>query len=202
MARRLIRHEGMLVGGSSGSAVWAALEIAKKYGPKKRIVVLLPDSVRNYMTKFLDDRWMRENGFTQQTWEGETLASLLRAAPKRKLITAQSGDTIADAVMAMKEHGVSQLPVVDDDRLVGILTESDVLGKLVEGHAKLSSSVAEVMFRNVSTVHVNDEARALTKLFADGLVALIVDDQQRLQGILTKMDLVDLLTNRADEKLN
>ena len=67
MARRLIRQEGLLVGGSSGSAVWAAVEIAKKYGPNKRVVTLLPDSVRNYMTKFLDDQWMREQWMLRLT---------------------------------------------------------------------------------------------------------------------------------------
>src|SRR5262245_19845633 len=118
MARRLIRQEAMLVGGSSGSAMWAALQIGKKYGPGKRIVTLLPDSVRNYMTKFLDDRWMRENGFTEASWETSTLGDLLRAMPTRRaLVTASSADTVADAIMAMKENGISQLPVVDDARL-------------------------------------------------------------------------------------
>jgi len=195
MARRLIRQEAMLVGGSSGSAVWAALQVAKRDGPDKRIVTLLPDSVRNYMTKFLDDRWMRENGFTEASWETSRLGEILRAMPARRtLVSAGGGDTVADAVLAMKEHGISQLPVLDDGRLVGIVTESDLLSKLVEGHS-LSSTVAEVMFRNVQTVHENDDARVLTELFAKDLVALVVDDDRRLLGILTKMDLVDHLTN-------
>jgi cystathionine beta-synthase len=194
MARRLIRQEAMLVGGSSGSAAWAAVEIGKKYGPDKRIVTLLPDSVRNYMTKFLDDRWMRENGFTEASWETRALGELLRALPTRRtLLHAASSDTVADAVLLMKEHGISQLPVLDDGRLVGIVTESDLLSKLVEGH-NLSSAVAEVMFRNVRTVHERDDARVLTELFAKDLVALVVDDEKRLLGILTKMDLVDHLT--------
>jgi cystathionine beta-synthase len=194
MARRLIRQEAMLVGGSSGSAAWAAVEIGKKYGPDKRIVTLLPDSVRNYMTKFLDDRWMRENGFTEAGWETRALGELLRALPARRtLLHAASSDTVADAVLLMKEHGISQLPVLDDGRLVGIVTESDLLSKLVEGH-NLSSAVAEVMFRNVRTVHERDDARVLTELFAKDLVALVVDDEKRLLGILTKMDLVDHLT--------
>jgi len=197
MARRLIRQEGMLVGGSSGSAVWAALQIARKHGPKKRIVTLLPDSVRNYMTKFIDDRWMRENGFTEASWETTTLGDVLRALPARKkLVTAASADTVADAVMTMKEHGISQLPVLDEGRLVGIVTESDLLSKLVEGH-NLSSAVAEVMFRNVRTVHVNEDARVLTELFAKDLIGLVVDDEKCLLGILTKMDLVDHLTVAA-----
>ena len=200
MARRLIRQEAMLVGGSSGSAVWAALQVGKKYGPNKRIVTLLPDSVRNYMTKFLDDRWMRENGFTEASWESSSLGELLRALPARKeLVTASSADTLADAILAMKEHGISQLPILDEGRLVGIVTESDLLSKLVEGHS-LSSAVAEVMFRNVRTVNASEDARVLTELFTKDMVALIVDDQRRLLGILTKMDLVDHLTGTVGNR--
>ena len=201
MARRLIRQEGMLVGGSSGSAAWAALEIARREGPGKRIVTLLPDSVRNYMTKFLDDQWMRENGFTQSRWETDSVGNLLRNLPARDLVTATSAMSVAKAVRAMKDHGVSQLPVIDDGRVVGIVTETDVLSKLVEGHAGLASAVAEVMFRNVRTVHANEDASVLTALFGDGLVALVVDDENSLQGILTKMDLVDHLTHTPESKL-
>jgi cystathionine beta-synthase len=194
MARRLIRQEGLLCGGSSGSAAWAALELAKRVGPKKRIVTILPDSVRNYMTKFMDDQWMKESGFTERRWETSTVGELLRSLPRRELYTATSSDTVADSVMVMKEKGVSQLPVVDDGRLVGIITESDLLGRLVEGNATLASTVAEVMFRRVTTVRMDDDAGVLTGLFAGGLAGLVVDDDHRLRGIITKMDLVDYLT--------
>ncbi len=194
MARRLIRHEGLLCGGSSGAAVWAAVEVARKIGPGKTIVTILPDSVRNYMTKFLDDLWMRENGFAERGWETNSIGDLLLSLPRRELYTADSADTVADSVMVMKEHGVSQLPVCDGHRLVGIITESDLLGRLVEGNASLSSTVAEVMFRKVETVHLNDDAGDLARLFADGLVGLAVDDEHNLRGIVTKLDLVDHLT--------
>ncbi len=194
MSRRLIRQEGLLVGGSAGSAVWAAVQIAKKYGPDKRIVTLAADGVRNYMTKFIDDGWMRQNGFTERSWESASIAELLRGLPRRDLVTTDAATPIADAVRTMKTHGVSQLPVLDEGRLVGILTETDVLGKLVDGRASLQSKVAEVMFRNVRTVHESDDAATLTRLFADGLVAVVVDDDKRVKGIVTKLDLVDYLT--------
>ncbi len=200
MSRRLIRQEGLLVGGSSGSAAWAAVELARRVGPDKRIVTVLPDSVRNYMTKFLDDQWMRENGFAESLWETSSLGELLVALPKRELVTTTSSDTVADAVMAMKEKGVSQLPVIDNQRLVGVVTESDLLSKMVEGNASLSSAVAEVMFRNVETVNIQDDARCLTTLFGRGYVGLVVDNEQHLKGILTKMDLVDHLTGTPDAK--
>ena len=197
MARKLIRQEGLLCGGSSGSAMWAAREIARRVGPGKRFVVILPDSIRNYMTKFMDDRWMRENGFTESSWETGSVGEILRAAPKRKLVTAASADTVADSVLRMKEHGISQLPILDDGALVGIVTESDLLAKLVDGRASLSSAVAEVMFRNVTTVKVGDDASKLLELFSKGMVGLIVDDAEKLLGVVTKMDLVDVLTARS-----
>jgi len=200
MARRLIRHEGLLCGGSCGAAAWGAVEMAKKYGPGKRIVVILPDSVRNYITKFLDDQWMRANGFSESLWETNTVADLVRAMPRRDVHTASSSDTVADSVLLMKEKGISQLPVLEGGKLVGIVTESDLLGKLVEGRASLSSSVAEVMFRKVRTVSDSEDAGSLTKLFAEGLVALVVDDSQHLKAIVTKMDLVDYLTRNIEKK--
>jgi cystathionine beta-synthase len=147
------------------------------------------------MTKFVDEQWMRANGFTDNLWETSSVGDLLRRLPRREVFSATSSDTVADSVMTMKERGISQLPVVDGGRLVGIVTESDLLGKLVEGRASLASSVAEVMFRRVQTVNEREDAGVLTKVFADGLVGLVVDDEQHLRGIVTKMDLVDFLTH-------
>jgi cystathionine beta-synthase len=200
MARRLIRQEGLLCGGSSGSVVWAAKQIARRVGPGKRFVVILPDSVRNYMTKFMDEKWMRENGFAESLWETDSVGDVVRRLPRREVMTASSSDTVADSVLQMKEKGVSQLPVIDDGRIVGIITESDLLGKLVEGRANLASTVAEVMFRKVHMVNEREDAGVLTKMFAEGLVGLVVDDQQCLKGIVTKMDLVDYLTHSIEAK--
>ncbi|MCB9645625.1 MAG: cystathionine beta-synthase [Deltaproteobacteria bacterium] len=194
LARRLIRREGLLCGGSSGSAMYAALEIAKK-NPGARIVVILPDSVRNYMTKFMDDQWMKENGFTERRWAEETVGDILRRLPKRELVVATSSDVVADAVRRMKRHGISQLPVIDDSRLVGIVTESDLLGRIVESQATLNTTVAEVMFRKVNTIHIADGVSRLLDTFAREEVGLVMDHQEKLVGIVTKMDLVDDLTS-------
>jgi len=198
MARRLIRQEGLLVGGSSGSCAWAALQVAKEMGPGKRIGVLLPDSVRNYMTKFLDDTWMRESGFTESRWESNTVGDLLRTLPPREVYTAKSEESVADACERMKKHGVSQLPVVDDGRLVGMLAESDVLSRIVHGKAALTDTVAEAMMRDPRKVHVDDDARTLTQVFTDGFIGVVVDDDNMLRGVITKLDLVDLLTSPVE----
>jgi cystathionine beta-synthase len=198
MARRLIRKEGLLCGGSSGAAVDAAVQIAKKYGPGLRIVTLLPDSVRNYMTKFMDDGWMRANGLSDSMWETRTVGDVLASLPRRDVVTAETSATVAEAVGLMKTHGVSQLPILENGRLTGILTETDVLSKLVEGRTTTTSRVAEVMFRRVETIHESEDAGRLPGLFADGLVAMVVDDVGGLKGLLTKLDLVDFLTHRSD----
>ncbi|MEO0660184.1 MAG: cystathionine beta-synthase [Planctomycetota bacterium] len=197
MARKLIRQEGLLCGGSCGTAMWAAVEVAKREGPGKTIVVILPDSVRNYMTKFVDDGWMRQSGFMDRSWEADTVGDLVRRMPSRSLVTVSGDDSLQEAVHRMKENGLSQLPVLEEDRVVGIVTESDLLGRIVDGRAALDSAIAEVMFRNVATVHENDDTKALLELFETGNVGVVVDEAQSLVGILTKMDLFDHLSTAA-----
>ena len=102
--------------------------------------------------------------------------------------------TLKDAVALFKRHGISQLPVLDDGRLAGILTETDVLHALVEGNAQGTQSIAEVMVRKVTTVAPATPTSELPELFERGEVALVVDENQRVLGIVTKLDLIDHLT--------
>lgn len=194
VARQLIRQEGLLVGGSSGAAVWAALRVAAEMPKGSRIVTILPDSIRNYLTKFVDDRWMRENGFMEPDWAMGSVAEMLRAMPPREVVTADISDTVGHVVKTLKERGFSQLPVTDQGRLAGILTEADLLHVMVEGHATTDSKVAEVMERRVSTVPLHASTSELPDIFERGEVALVVDDDQRVKGLLTKLDLIDYLT--------
>jgi cystathionine beta-synthase len=150
------------------------------------------------MTKFMDDAWMRENGFSESSWETATVGDVLQRLPKRELVTAEPSHSLADAVLLMKQKGISQLPVVERGALIGIVTESDMLGKLVEGRASLQSAVAEVMFRNVQTIDSAADAGDLRQLFAQGFAALVVGPNKHLEGLITKMDLVDFLTHSVD----
>src|SRR6478752_7764463 len=87
VARQLIRQEGLLVGGSSGAAVWAAMQVCRDLGPGKRVVVILPDSIRNYLSKFVDDRWMRQHGFLTADWELGSIADVCRTLGRREVIS-------------------------------------------------------------------------------------------------------------------
>jgi len=133
VARQLIRHEGLLCGGSSGAATWAAMQVAKDMKPGQRVVVLLPDNIRNYLTKFVDDGWMRRQGFFRPEWSLGTVADLLRSLKPRPVISVNLTDRVKDVVDLFKTHGISQMPVLDAGRLSGILTESDVLHCLLNG---------------------------------------------------------------------
>ena len=194
VARQLIRQEGLLVGGSCGSAVWAAMQVAKDFPAGSRILVMLTDSVRNYLTKFVDDRWMRENGFLEENWAIGTVDELLRAMQRKPVVTVDVSDQLAKAVTLFRERGFSQVPVTDQGKLAGILTEADALRVLVDGHAKATTSIAEVMVRRVSTVLPNAPASELPRIFERGEVALVVDGDRSVLGLITKLDLIEYLT--------
>ena len=196
IARRLIRQEGLLVGGSSGAAVCAALEVAKGMRQGQRVVVILPDSIRNYLSKFVSDAWLRQHGFLQADWELGTMSDILRSIGHRELVTLDVEGEVGRATKLFKEHGISQIPVLDGGRLVGILTELDVMRELVSGKASATTTVAEAMVRKVSTVQLNESAGALLSIFEQGEVALVVDHERRLMGIITKMDLIDIVAGR------
>jgi len=199
IARQLIRQEGMLVGGSSGAAVWAAMQVAKDMKPGQRVVTILPDSVRNYMTKFVDDSWMRQHRFLESDWEMGTIGDIMRAMPRREVITIDVTASLADAVTLFQTHGISQMPCTDAGVLAGILTETDLLQVLVDGRAARDTSIAEVMVRTVSTVKVHTSAGELPLIFDRGEVAIVVDDERKVLALLTKIDLINFLAKTTSK---
>ncbi|MEM1418208.1 MAG: cystathionine beta-synthase, partial [Myxococcota bacterium] len=196
IARRLIRQEGLLCGGSCGTAVWGALQAAKDLPEGSRIAVILPDSIRNYMTKFVDDAWLRANGFTDSDSEVGTIEDMTRALPPKEVLTVEDDKSLDHAARLFKAHGISQMPCTTDGRLSGIVTESDLLRLLVEGR-DTSAPLAEVMERKVSTVRPHDPATVLPDIFERGEVAIVIDGDRKVTAILTKMDYIELLSNRA-----
>jgi len=198
-ARQLIRQEGLLIGGSSGAAVWAAMQVCRDLGPGKRVVVLLPDSIRNYLTKFVDDRWMRQQGYFKADWEVGTVADVMRSHERRPVISLDLNDKVSRATDMFKQHGISQMPVLDAGKLAGIITESDLLHQLMTGRVQKDTTVAEVMERKVSTVGLHASSSELPRIFERGEVAIVVDDQRAVLGILTKMDLIEMLAARKNK---
>jgi len=128
MARRLVREEGLFCGGSSGCNVHIAIKIAQQLGPGKTVVTLLPDSATRYTTKFLNDTWMKDFGFLGSDRDLGAVEEILKTMPKRPILSASPERTIGDIIHMFKEHGISQVPIVDGSgHPTGMVHEVDVL---------------------------------------------------------------------------
>lgn len=190
LARRLIREEGLLVGGSSGSSLYAALKEAKRLKKGQNCVVLLADGVRNYMSKFIDDKWMRDNRFTGvEPIEGAV--GRLLASAKPQLVSLKHTATIADAIALMTQKGISQIPITHGEALIGMVKEDDILQYLSTGEVLTSSNIQDVMDRTVPTVEDTTPISALQEMLMYASCAVVIDGQRRPKHILTKIDLVD-----------
>ena len=193
-ARRLARDEGLFAGGSSGSAIHVAVELAQEMGRGKTIVVILPDSGSRYITKFYSDEWMKDNGFLDPTDRMGTVGDLL-GGKRRPVYTVKPSDTAKHAVDLMRRHGVSQLPVVDAAKPVAMLHEVDLLQALIERRHELDEPVSAVMKPIDGVVTLRTPVSRLRELFAKDHVAIVKDGDQ-LAAILTKIDLIEWLAAR------
>jgi cystathionine beta-synthase len=140
---------------------------------------------------------MRQQGFFKADWEVGTVGDVVRALGRRNVISLDMNDKVSRATDLFKEHGISQLPVLDSGKLAGILTESDLLHQLMTARADRETVVAEVMERKVSTVSLHASSSELPRIFERGEVAIVVDDERCVLGILTKMDLIEMLAART-----
>lgn len=211
MARRLIKNEGLLCGGSSGSCMAAAIQAAKDFGLKKgqRVVVLLADSVRNYMSKFLSDDWMVENKFMapviteheKSEWGNATIKDLKLP----NAITINSSATCQQAVDTLSKGGFDQVPVVDDKgRMVGLVTIANLYSKLASKKATSSDLVSKVMFKYDTSqpfIAITPDTRLveLNKFFetnSAGFVTVKEDNVPVVKHVVTKVDILQYLTKQ------
>jgi cystathionine beta-synthase len=193
LARRLIREEGLLCGGSSGSAMFAALKEAPRLKKGQNCVVILPDGVRNYMTKFVDDKWMRDNRFAGTNGRDGTVQLLTQSKPSRGLFVVEQNNTALHAITLMRDQGISQVPVVEDGRLVGMLTEEGLLQFLSSGQSTTAATVGQLMDRSAPQVELSTPLATLQEVLLKSGSAVVVDGQRRPVSIVTKIDLVEWL---------
>ncbi|MGH2522617.1 MAG: cystathionine beta-synthase [Anaerolineales bacterium] len=199
--RRLVREEGIFCGGSSGTAVAAALRYCRNLGPERLVIVILPDSGSRYLSKVFDDEWMRENGFLESTWAGATAADVMATKKLRDLITAQPGESVSAVIAKMKEHDISQVPVVTPQGgLLGLVTEVDLLNHLVLGDAQGArgpqDSIAGLVRDDVAIVGPDAPLESLMSVFVNRQVA-VVGEPSNVVGILTKIDILDYLASHS-----
>jgi cystathionine beta-synthase len=193
-ARDLVRLEGLYCGGSSGAAVAGAIKYARESGKRENIVVLLPDGASKYLSKVFNDEWLRENGFLEGA-SGLGYVSDLIQQRGRRVITAKSSDRVRDVINAMKDSGISQMPVLDGDELVGIVTEVALLRYLASGEYSLSSTVGPLSEGDYATVSPQTRIELVQSLLVNTRMA-IVRDGDTLVDVITKIDLIEYLAKK------
>jgi cystathionine beta-synthase len=201
MARRLAREEGLLVGGSAGTAVAAAIQYARRLPPGKVIVALLPDTGRNYLSKIFSDRWMQEQGFLDhapqrisagQVLQGkQTLSGVISIGPQEHTI---------EAVLLMDRYGISQLPVLEAGRVVGGLSEVTLVKLLHDGVDLRDKQVSEVMGKPLPQVDEGTDIAEVYRLLLAGHTGVVVTRDAAALGFLTRIDLVDFWTARFERE--
>ncbi|WP_026181375.1 cystathionine beta-synthase [Demetria terragena] len=199
MTRRLAREEGLLVGGSCGMAVVAALRYARTLPADATVVVLLPDSGRGYLSKLFDDNWLASYGFRASTTE-QTVEQLLRGKDGSlpSLVHTHPSETVRDAIQIMREYQVSQMPVVNAEppimagEVAGAVSDKQLLEALYTGSAHLADSVEQHMAAPFPMIGAAEPATAARDLLASHDAVMVVDDGKPA-GVLTRADLLAAL---------
>ena len=190
-ARRIAREEGLLLGGSCGTALSAAFKYAPRCTPDDVMVVLCPDTGRNYISKMYNEEWLAENGFIDRPAEKITVGDLLTTLGRAgKVIALGVQDTLQKAIDAFHEYGFSQLPVVEDGHVVGAVEEITLMRALHQGLTPAEISVRDVMARPLPELDEHTLMEEAYRLLLAGHPAVTVSKEGRLTGIVTRSDLM------------
>ncbi len=197
-ARQLVRQEGIFAGGSSGSALAGTLRYAARLPADRLVVVIFPDSGSRYLSKFYDNKWMRENGFLDMEFGEITLGDLALAKANKTLLTATLGDSMRKVMTVLRQNAISQMPVVGSDgALVGTIEEVDLLNDILESeHTHSNEEPIDRLVQNARAVYppetpLDDAMPMLTQGYA-----LILAEQGKPTGILTKIDVLDFVAGK------
>jgi cystathionine beta-synthase len=208
-ARRLARDEGLLVGGSGGTTVWAALQVARRFGPDATILTMIPDSGRSYLSKFYDENWMLEHGFVERRTPVPTVAELLRSKRLEEtdvpaLVTIAAHQKVGEAIDVMQRYSISQLPVVRDGELgsladvIGSLQDRDLLDRVFKNADALHEDVATAMQPPLAAIEATQTLDEVFAALTGRTNAIVVADEGRPVGVLTRSDLLEFLAHARD----
>lgn len=217
VARDLMRTEGLLCGGSTGSAMWAAMEYCRHHDVKgKRVVVICPDSIRNYMTKHLDPEWMVNNGFADEKLTGELEQSSewwselpVSSLKLTRVHTILPDVSVGKAASILAEHGFGQLPVVSrDGAVVGTVTEGNLLAKLGSGKVKRTDPVTLALYKEFTKVDPSCPLKRVSRIFDKEPFVLVtatstrttetdtIETVELVVAVVTRIDLLNFISSR------
>jgi cystathionine beta-synthase len=206
MARRITREEGILVGGSSGTAMKAAVEVAADMGKEQLMVVILADTGRNNLSKIYSDEWMRQNGYLER-FPRLTIADVIAARERElpPLITVSTREKVGRAIDMMQEFGISQMPVTEDgngaaDRMVGSIQERSLLDRVYRDPNLIETPVGAAMDSPFPTIETAAQIDDAFEALLGGVGALVVAEASRPMGIITRLDLLEFMAHRAPRR--
>jgi cystathionine beta-synthase len=193
--RELLRKEGILAGTSSGTLLAAAMRYCREQAAPKRVVSLVCDSGNKYLSKVYNDYWMLDQGFLERERRGDLTDLIARQHRQHATVTVSPADTLLTAYGRMKLYDISQLPVLEGERIVGIVDEEDILIRVFGDESRFRDPVADAMTRKLETVPPTAPLAAVLDIFKKGHVAIIEQAGQFL-GLITRIDLLNYLRRR------
>ncbi len=195
-ARELLAKEGVLGGSTTGTLLAAALRWCREQTEPRRVVTLVPDTGNKYLSKMYNDYWMLDNGFIEREQHGDLRDLIVRPYSQRDTVVVAPGDLLTVAYQRMKLYDVSQLPVMDGDRIVGILDESDVLLHVYGNEDRFREPVSTAMVEKLEKIAVGAPVESLLPVFDRGHVAIVMEGE-RFLGLITRIDLLNWLRRRV-----
>jgi len=190
-ARELLKREGVFAGSSSGTLLAAALQYCREQSAPKRVVSLVCDSGAKYLSKVFNDAFLAQEGWSGREVAGTVRDVVINRFPEGNIVSVTPGDNLRTAFARMRAADVSQIPVVDSDRIVGLVDESDMLAALLTGGERtFTLPVKEVMVTGLETISANAPITDLVPLFKHDRVAIVMDGD-RFLGLATRMDLIN-----------
>ena len=194
--RTLLLKDGIFAGSSSGTLIAGALRYCREQTAAKRVVTLVCDSGAKYLSKAYNDYWMADQGFLSTEPAGDLRDLIGRKHAERAVVTVEPGETLMAAFGRMKLHNVSQLPVMESGRIIGIIDESDILLSVMEDRNRFEAAVSDAMTANLETIDPAQPVEALPVLFDHDKVAIVMEGD-RFLGLITRIDLLNYLRQRA-----
>src|SRR5688500_18081334 len=195
-ARELLEKEGILGGSSTGTLLAAALKYCREQTTPKKVLVFVCDTGNKYLSKMYNDYWMLDNGFIERAQHGDLRDLILRPYSQKDTVVVGPNDLLVTAYQRMKLYEISQLPVMDDEKIIGILDESDVLLHVYGDEARFRDPVSTAMVSKLDILDVKSPVESLLPVFDRGHVAIVVDGDQFL-GLITRIDLLNFLRRRV-----
>ncbi len=192
MTREIARKEGIFAGNSAGAAIAGLLQLQGHLKESDVVVVIFHDHGTRYLGKMYNEDWLRERGFLKD--EKITARSIINKREHQEIITIDAGSLVQDAISTIKTLNISQLPVIQEGKIVGKITEGDILGRLLENPSLRSSKVEEIMTKPFPFVALNTSMEKIAALIDKENLAVLVEDEKGEIEIITQFDIIDALS--------